>query len=56
MKAIADSLPLADAVVTSLNAGADMPLWSTEGDINAVIDAVVGAVDQGRLPFSRLKG
>ena len=40
MKAIADSLPLADAVVTSLNAGADMPLWSTEGDINAVIDAV----------------
>ena len=54
MKAIADSLPLADAVVASLNAGADMPLWSTEGDINAVIDAVVGAVDQGRLPLERL--
>ena len=55
MKAIADSLPLADAVVTSLNAGADMPLWSTEGDINAVIDAVVGAVDEGRLPRERLE-
>ena len=54
MKAIADSLPLADAVVASLNAGADMPLWSTEGDINAVIDAVVGAVNGGRLPLERL--
>ena len=54
MKAIADSLPLADAVVASLNAGADMPLWSTEGDINAVIDAVVGAVNDGRLPLERL--
>ena len=55
MKAIADSHPLADAVVASLNAGADMPLWSTEGDIKAVIDAVVGAVDQGRLPLERLE-
>ena len=54
MKAISDSLPLADAVVTSLNAGADMPLWSTEEDINAVIDAVVGAVDEGRLAPERL--
>lgn len=54
MKAIADSLPLTDAVVASLNAGADMPLWSTEGDINAVIDAVVGAVNDGRLPLERL--
>ena len=31
-----------------------MPLWSTEGDINAVIDAVVGAVNGGRLPLERL--
>ena len=54
MKAIADSLPLADAVVTSLNAGADMPLWSTEADINTVIDSVVGAVDEGRLAPERL--
>ena len=54
MAAISDSLPLADAVITSLAAGADMPLWSTEADINAVIDAVVGAVDEGRLAPERL--
>ncbi|MER0082302.1 glycoside hydrolase family 3 N-terminal domain-containing protein [Corynebacterium sp. KPL2861] len=54
MAAISDSLPLADAVITSLAAGADMPLWSTEADINAVIDAVVGAVDEGRLNLERL--
>ena len=54
MAAISDSLPLADAVITSLAAGADMPLWSTEADINAVIDAVVGAVDEGRLAPDRL--
>lgn len=54
MAAISDSLPLADAVITSLAAGADMPLWSTEADINAVIDAVVGAVDEGRLNPERL--
>ena len=54
MAAISDSLPLADAVITSLAAGADMPLWSTEEDINAVIDAVVGAVDEGRLAPERL--
>ena len=54
MAAISDSLPLTDAVITSLAAGADMPLWSTEADINAVIDAVVGAVDEGRLAPERL--
>lgn len=31
-----------------------MPLWSTEADINAVIDAVVGAVDEDRLAPERL--
>ena len=28
--------------------------WATEADINAVIDAVVGAVDEGRLAPDRL--
>lgn len=54
MAAISDSLPLADAVIISLAAGADMPLWSTEADINTVIDSVVGAVDEGRLAPERL--
>lgn len=42
-------MPLADAVVSSLHAGADVALWSTGEDINHVIDRVAEAIRAGEI-------
>ncbi|MDY5840168.1 MAG: glycoside hydrolase family 3 N-terminal domain-containing protein [Corynebacterium camporealensis] len=49
MRAITDQMPLADAVVSSLHAGADVALWSTGEDINHVIDRVAEAIRAGEI-------
>lgn len=49
MKAITDSHTPDQAAVEAIAAGADVALWSTGTDVNAVIDAVVRAVEEGRI-------
>lgn len=49
MKAITDFYSPDQAAVAAIGAGADVALWSTGGDVNAVIDAVVRAVEEGRI-------
>ena len=46
MASISDSFSVPEAVAAALAAGADMPLWSTDEDINAVIDAAADVVAQ----------
>ncbi|PMC72107.1 glycoside hydrolase family 3 N-terminal domain-containing protein [Corynebacterium aurimucosum] len=46
MASISENFSVPEAVAAALEAGADMPLWSTDEDINAVIDAAAEVVAQ----------
>jgi len=46
MASISENFSVPEAVAAALAAGADMPLWSTDDDINAVIDAAAEVVAQ----------
>lgn len=46
MASISENFSVPEAVAAALTAGADMPLWSTDDDINAVIDAAADVVAQ----------
>lgn len=54
MRAITDAHPLAEAVTLAIEAGADQALWSSGADVEAAIDAVVAAVDAGKIPVQRI--
>ncbi|MGO2425023.1 MAG: glycoside hydrolase family 3 N-terminal domain-containing protein [Corynebacterium flavescens] len=49
MASITNSLSIEESVVAAIAAGADMPLWSTDEDIDAIIDAVDSAVTSGTI-------
>ena len=49
MKAISDRFGVADAVLRSLQAGADVALWITTGEVPAVLDRLEKAVAAGEL-------
>ncbi len=55
MASIADTMDVPQAVVAAIGAGADMPLWSTDGGFDAAIDAVVAALDDGTLNEGQLQ-
>lgn len=46
MASISENFNVPEAVAAALAAGVDMPLWSTDEDINAVIDAAAEVVAQ----------
>ena len=46
MASISENFSVPEAVAAALAAGADMPLWSTDDDIDAVIDAAAEVVAQ----------
>ncbi|KHO30658.1 glycoside hydrolase family 3 N-terminal domain-containing protein [Corynebacterium minutissimum] len=46
MASISENFSVSEAVAAALAAGADMPLWSTDDDIDAVIDAAAEVVAQ----------
>lgn len=46
MVSISENFSVPEAVAAALAAGADMPLWSTDDDIDAVIDAAAEVVAQ----------
>jgi beta-N-acetylhexosaminidase len=54
MSAITERWPLPEATVMALAAGADIVLATPGEEATAMVDAVVAAVDDGRLPESRL--
>lgn len=54
MRAVTDDFPLPQAVVESLVAGADSPLWITTAQLGETLDAVERAVAEGYLTRSRL--
>lgn len=55
MAAISNTMSIEQAVPKALGAGADVALWSTAGDVNAVIDACVRAVESGEIHPYRLQ-
>jgi len=52
MRAITDRFGVADAVLRSLQAGADVALWVTTGEVPAVLDRLEKAVAAGELTMS----
>ncbi|WP_261377212.1 glycoside hydrolase family 3 N-terminal domain-containing protein, partial [Amycolatopsis bartoniae] len=54
MKAITGTYRLPDAVLHALLAGADQALWSSGGNVSAVLDRLQQAVDSGELPATRV--
>ncbi|UXA20480.1 glycoside hydrolase family 3 protein [Mycobacterium sp. SMC-4] len=52
MRAITDRLGVVDAVLRSLQAGADVALWLTTAEVPAVLDRLEQAVDSGELAMS----
>lgn len=50
MRAISDRFGVADAVLLSLQAGADVALWVTTDEVSAVLDRLEQAVKVGELP------
>ena len=52
MKAISDRFGVADAVLRSLQAGADVALWITTTEVPAVLDRLEKAVAAGELSQS----
>ena len=49
MRAVSDLVAVPDAAAQALAAGADIALWSTPVDVNAVVDAVLNAVHDGSI-------
>jgi beta-N-acetylhexosaminidase len=54
MKAISDRFGVPDAVLRSLQAGADVALWVTTGEVPAVLDRLEKAVTAGELSLPRI--
>jgi beta-N-acetylhexosaminidase len=54
MGAINQRYGVADAVLKSLQAGADVALWVTTGEVPAVLDRLEQAVAAGELPLDRV--
>ena len=54
MAAINQQYGVAEAVLKSLQAGADIALWITTGEVPAVLDRLEAAVDSGELPIGRV--
>jgi beta-N-acetylhexosaminidase len=54
MGAINQRYSVADAVLRSLQAGADVALWVTTGEVPAVLDRLEQAVAAGELPLDRV--
>ncbi len=52
MRAISDRFGVADAVLRSLQAGADVALWVTTTEVPAVLDRLEKAVAAGELTMS----
>lgn len=52
MQAISDRFGVAEAVLRSLQAGADTALWVTTGEVPAVLDRLEKAVEAGELSMS----
>ncbi|OZM73256.1 beta-glucosidase [Amycolatopsis antarctica] len=55
MKAIADRYTLPEAVLKSLQAGADQALWSSGGRVGEVLDRLEAAQASGELPPERVR-
>lgn len=53
MASITNSLSVEESVVAAIAAGADMPLWSTDEDIDGIIDAVDSAASSGEIPAEK---
>ena len=49
MRAITDRYSVADAVLRALQAGADVALWVSTGEVPAVLNRLESAVDAGEL-------
>ncbi|MFC7673884.1 glycoside hydrolase family 3 N-terminal domain-containing protein [Mycolicibacterium sp. GCM10028919] len=56
MGAINQRYGVAEAVLRSLQAGADVALWITTGEVPAVLDRLESAVNAGELDMSRIDG
>ncbi|MBB2988776.1 beta-N-acetylhexosaminidase [Mycolicibacterium iranicum] len=56
MQAISDRFGIADAVLRSLQAGADMALWLSTDQVPAVLDRLEQAVGAGELTMSGVDG
>jgi beta-N-acetylhexosaminidase len=56
MGAINQRYGVAEAVLRSLQAGADVALWITTGEVPAVLDRLESAVNAGELDMSRVDG
>jgi beta-N-acetylhexosaminidase len=54
MRAITDGYALPDAVLAALRAGADVALWTSNGDLGSVLDRLQAAVANGTLPASNV--
>jgi len=54
MKAISDRFGVPDAVLRALQAGADVALWVTTGEVPAVLDRLEKAVTAGELSLPRV--
>ncbi|EJZ04837.1 glycoside hydrolase family 3 N-terminal domain-containing protein, partial [Mycolicibacterium vaccae] len=54
MQAITDRLGVADAVLRSLQAGADVALWLSTAEVPAVLDRLEQAVAAGELTMPRI--
>lgn len=55
MRAVTDRYPLPEAVLRALQAGADQPLWSSGGQVGAVLDRLEQAVANGELRDERVR-
>ncbi|MGE2736159.1 glycoside hydrolase family 3 N-terminal domain-containing protein [Mycolicibacterium vaccae] len=56
MRAISDRLGVGEAVLRSLQAGADVALWLTTAEVPAVLDRLENAVDAGELSMAFVDG
>ncbi|WP_414710670.1 glycoside hydrolase family 3 N-terminal domain-containing protein [Pseudonocardia sp.] len=54
MRAITDGYALPDAVLAALRAGADVALWTSDGNLGTVLDRLQAAVVSGTLPASNV--
>lgn len=54
MAAITNHYSLEEAVVAALGAGADQALWSTGGNVQAAIDAVIRAIEREEIELTRI--
>ncbi|MGE2731501.1 glycoside hydrolase family 3 N-terminal domain-containing protein [Mycolicibacterium vaccae] len=56
MRAISDRLGVGEAVLRSLQAGADVALWLTTAEVPTVLDRLENAVDAGELSMAFVDG